>query len=381
VEDWDQGRIDAAIAAVEKSGSSEEKLAAARTLLEIPPGRVPETFASMKVVEGRLLTLPARLLLIRWASSDGEAAAEASWLRLREDGMWTEAWRQIGPAWAWHDPKGLARWIQERLADQPQSSASMSHEEVLAKPFPVVTGEHVSMACVALCREDPFSAFSIFLKNGFSMVTGNEMCTSMKSPRLIQQALSACGPPEELEKVKIRHDNPAQLFDSLLQRWNEIDPDGLAASEYARYFRPDPRQQLKRYHETWADLPPEGRAGAANRLLAGATGDRTNAVSETVRAWAKVDPDACREWMDSLPDELAGTASISMAQVMPASEIERTMGWVDQLPSKVREPSVGAVLSSWRRTFPDTDPDMSQWSDERRESWKDFDALDKVMRR
>ncbi|WP_035602245.1 hypothetical protein [Haloferula sp. BvORR071] len=371
-----------AVAQTASAEGNEARLAAAVRLGEVPTAEIPALLDSIELVKDRQLTLAAKTLLIRWASEDGKAAAEWSWLKFRADGMWYFVLLEIAGAWAWRDPEGLAKWTMEIVAQQgPGFQDSLSVEEVLKRDVPVIERGRGAKICELLIRQSPRWAFELFLKlPGWSTGDGF-MTSSLQSPEQIQDALLAF----DLESMNLDAtrgiSGPAIYAHSLLTDWRKLDPQGFASSPYAKYLKLGISNEEIGQYQRWTTLPKEERGTAAAKMLeAGTNQARSGLVLSMTEDWAKEDPAACREWLASLPAELAEAGARPFAMAAGGSYVESIWKESESFDTSLREGCRIDSHKAWRKDHPEGNPDMNGWSEEAKQAWSDLDALWRVER-
>lgn len=360
--------------------SDQERLAAISRLGEIPVEDIPAALESIELLDGHSLSLAAKTLLIRWAAADGEAAVNWTWPRLRVGGAWDTALGEMAASWAWHDPAGLAKWTKAMMDEPgPRDLTELSAEEVMKREKPLLSGNVIPWISRYLMRESPGLAYEIILKSGRSSVAGDFMLDSLQTPEQIREALLVF---PDLEGLNLDPSNQAKgteaLARELLRHWHKLDPDSLAASPYGRFHKPLPTeenafQQLKRFQTE--DLGDEPAAAAARILEQAPSGRQARYVNSIVESWAARDPEACREWMSSLPPNHALGAARSFAKAAGATHLDTIWTESEAFAPALREGCRIDSHEAWRKAHLEVEPDMGGWSEEAKQAWGDLDAL------
>ncbi len=364
--------LSSALQALAKASTPSEKAAAAERLSRIPRDRIREALDTVTLVRGRDLTLEARILLIRWASFDGEAAMLWSWERFRTLGPWEEAYRQVGASWAWSDPKGFGRWL--KAAAQPENdTGTITVEAAQNSDAPLVDSSMLQRGARWLITEDPATAFSLPL--GSRPYSDDSPAKLLTRVDQIREALSALGPLDDLESNRFdaKKFNPFQLF----ARWKEIDPESFAASPYAGLLdRRDAATHVARdSFGEWKSSPLSGRTEATRRLLESREGHQRDWTLRTViETWTGEDPAAAGEWLLSQPAENASAVS-TFAGLRIAADPDGTLDWIEKLPTAQRTASIVAAFGAWNAARPGARPDLSSRPPEIREAWRDLESL------
>lgn len=378
IKDWQD-----ALAQAASAEGNEARLAAAVRLGNVPTPEIPALLDSIELVKDRELTLAAKTLLIRWASEDGKAAAEWAWLKFRADGMWYFVLPEIAGAWAWRDPEGLAKWTMQIVEQQkPGLDDSLSLDEVLKREVPVIERGRAMRICELLLRESPRRAFELFLKlPGWSTGDGF-MTSSLQTPGKIQDALLAF----DLESMNLDAtrglSGPAIYAHGLLTDWRELDPQGFAASPYAKYLQLGITEEKIAEYQRWKALPKEERRALAAKMLeAGTDEGRADLVHSMTEDWAKEDPEACREWLASLPTEWAEAGARPFAAAAGGSYVETIWTESESFAAPLREASRVTSHAAWRKEHPEGEPEMSAWSENAKQAWGDLDTLWRIGKR
>lgn len=363
------------------ASSNQARLIAATEFENLRIEDFPGVFDSVQLIDGRELTRAGKTLLILWASMDGKAAAQWSWMRLRGEGLWSHAINQIAPAWAWHDPAGLADWTLAVLKERKANNQSLSLTEVLQIDAPIFESVDVESVGKALLKEDPRLALTVFLTRGGSSSSDHLIPQSFTGVEDIREAVLAF---DNLEGLKItRILTPGErdyLAMAMLQRWKELDPADFARSPYAGVLDSAASQGSVISDKEWKALPPEQRASGAMKQIA-AYDDRTRLLFAAViaRSWAMSDPAGCRAWIESLPEDLQAPAAFSSASAGARSDLVGTLGWAEGLQANARARAMIAAFESWKSVHPGDQPESSDWPRERRQAWEDLAALNQLQ--
>ena len=163
---WSKERIASLVAEVEAAKTDEARLHACGRLLQIPLADARETLETVNLKSGHGLSLVAKVLLIRWASGDGEAATDWAWKRFRSEGLWNDAFREIGPAWAAHKPASLAEWALRTMDNRKPGSDSITKREAEESERPLLEFGTFSKISGWLVTEDPRLAYQILIARG-----------------------------------------------------------------------------------------------------------------------------------------------------------------------------------------------------------------------
>lgn len=375
---WSKERLDSLIAAVEKADSPETKANACADLLQIPDADVCDALEQGVAKNGNRLSLVAKTLLIRWAAKDGEAAALWAWKRLRSEGSWHAAFREIGPAWAAHNPTGLAKWAMaaaERLkpdVDEPDVAEAKTME------LPHVDSEMLAGISQWLVTEDPRLAYELIKKRGGTSSEDRKTAQALTSAAKVREALMVYG------DLKIKDPNgfvgdEIQLY-CLLMRWHELDPDDFNRSSHAGSIATDDAERFAAAVARWKELATAERSDAASKQVADiAPGARIWRIQSIAEAWAETDPAATVRWLDSLPPEDRMSANTARVVALAAHDLTATLDWVDGLPAGQRPTSLVPAFDAWVKAHPGERADRSGWPADRVQAWEDLEALRSPM--
>lgn len=373
----------AVIASLEAAKSDDERLQAALQLGQIPAAEIPATLENIELIKDHRLTLPAKTLLIRWAGSDGPAAMKWAWQRLRGKSVWTDALREIGPAWAWRDPAGFGNWVLARV-EARGGTDDVTLEEAKASKEPILDSDSLSEISGWLLQENPRLAVMVFLKRGGTSTADSAFWKSLTDPRKIEQAMLAFD-QKSLDAMKAFDGTGNYTFgpefwaETLLKNWKEADAEGFSKSAYAEYL---PRRDIEAPRDPaqrWQEAAPAERAETADRIVqASAPNSRNNTVVAIANAWCAADADACREWLETLPVSDATLAAAEWVQAQAAGELDATLDWIDRFEPGIRAAHQVRAFDAWTAAHPGEMPDTSGWSEERRQAWDDLQALKSI---
>jgi hypothetical protein len=372
--------LDRMLAALASATTHDQKLAAAMALRNLPPQAFPAALERVELAKDRRLTLAAKTLLVHWTSHDGEAAAHWAWQRFREEGLWKSAFREIGAAWAWRDPAGLAKWVTQNIGTQAAGQGDVTLEAALASDAPLLESDDVTRACRWLMAENPRIALELFQKRGGWASDDPLLWEALLEPRQIEEALLAFEPPEVIfkdAKPDVRTlGGPQGTVTSLLQRWRTLDPEGFARSGNARYLPALPSVTISEVVKEWDDSSPPARPAAATRLVESSPEPtRPAAVRKVTATWSESDPVACRDWLDTLPPDLKEPGAVQFTIARAAADLGPTLDWLEPFPPAIRHGSLVHAFDAWTAAHPGAAPDSSTWSEERRQAWDDLQAL------
>lgn len=379
----ESGDLDRMLAALDSATTHDEKLAAALALRSLSPQDFPAAFERVEVAKDRQLTLAAKALLIHWASHDGEAATLWAWQRFREEGLWNSAFREIGAAWTWRDPAGLAAWLTAQIGTKAGRMTDATLDEVRKSDAPLFESDDLSRACRWLMAENPRLALDLLEKRGGTSSDDHLIWDALQDPRKIEDALMAF---DDLD-VLLKDTRPGQYFSGgkkgsasgLLMRWQSLDPEGFARSAYSRYLPAPASGDLTVAMAEWRTSPPADPPSAAARLLASRPEPaHPTAVRKVTTQWTETDPAACRDWLDSLPPELRELGAVQFTIARAAVDLGPTLDWLDQFPPAVRHGCLVQAFDAWTATHPGEMPDTATWTDERRQAWDDLQALKSI---
>lgn len=372
---WTQDQIASRVAAVENAKTDEERLAACGELLQIPLSEVPDLLEQVDHRSGRGLSLATKTLLIRWASGDGEAAVNWAWKRFRSDGVWENAFNEIGPAWAAHHPAGFAKWALRAAEKKRSPSETVTLAEAGAAELPLLESATFRKIPLWLVTEDPHLAYQVLRTRGGYSSTDAELPLRLNSAAKVREALLAFDNLDKLDPVVTRGGDYAAKM--LLGRWQELDPEDFSRSPYARFVIPDSKKETATVLEKWKSSPPAQHEEAASHHVTSTDvpafqGDRIRAIAG---AWSETDAAATVRWLDSLPPQNAVPARAARIAILAPTDLQSTLDWVDRLPVEERQSSLVPAFDAWAKAHPGKQPEMSGWSETRRRAWSDLEAL------
>lgn len=217
------------------------KLKAALRLNEIPTHAIREALEGMPLVQGNDLTLPAKLLLVRWAADDGESAMNWAWKRFRSEGVWERAFREIISSWAWHHPAELCAWAKRTAETHMSGELEISLADAEASDLPLLDPRGLDRIALCLVRVAPREAFEVIQTRGFA---SSELLDSLQSVASVSEALVACGGQDGWETERWSDpsfDNPFSnakggpgvIALTLLRHWRALDPEDFKRSRFA----------------------------------------------------------------------------------------------------------------------------------------------------
>ncbi|MCW1914073.1 hypothetical protein OJ996_10835 [Luteolibacter sp. GHJ8] len=365
---WSQENVVSGVKALEAAEDDPSRLRAALELSRIPVKDIPAVLESFLNHE-RAAALPAfKTLLIRWASSDGEAAMNWAWTHLREKRDWNEAYHEIIAAWAWQDGHGFHRWClasphlgymeRHQVAGAAQKSA-----------MPVIDMFFVVQAVNHLVEIDPYLAYDLIAKRGGGFYgLYPRYAESFESADQIRDALSALPDPGNLKAKDLSDSQLATK--ALLEHWRRIDPDDFADSSYAHTLAPDPAQVLA----GWKELDFPERSTQANSLLSKLDGEaREKQLATITLRWAAESPQEAARWLRELPEAASGY--IALAGLRAPRDLDGTLDWVESLPPVDEAAGIAKAYEAWTTAHPGQSPDTAGWSASRLQAWQDMAAL------
>lgn len=375
----DAARIAALLKEIDTADSNQARLDTAERLADLPLEAFPAAFDSVELFKDRALTNAAKVLLIRWASIDGAAAAQWSWMQLRGEGLWPYAFKEIAASWAWHDPAGLTDWTLEKMKAHKPGHRTMSLEETLRTESPVLDASHIQRVAQALMKEKPRLAYTVLLSRGHSSSHDN-LSQGLETVEAIRDALLA------FDKIDVSDMDPDNLAYQLLQRWQEIDLEDFVRSPHANLF--EVKEGSWSVHQVitaddWKELPSAERASGAMAKIESYQGSsaRQSGASVIASSWAKIDPAACWTWIGSLPEEFVAPAAAGYASIDGAFHLEQTLDRIEQLPATARSRAFVAAFNTWSRRNPGDPQDFDNWSPKRQQAWQDLAALKQLQSR
>jgi len=372
---WSNERIASLITAVEKAETREAKLNACTDLLQIPFVDVREALEQANLKNGDRLSLVTKILLIRWAADDGEAAIQWAWKRFRSEGLWDEAFREIAPAWAAHYPAGLGKWAL-LAADKLKPDAEEPRlAEVAAMEIPSVDSSKLTAIANWLVTEDPRLAYQLLKRRGGFSTDDQKMPLALTSVAKVQEALSVFDGLKIKDPTRFSGDEIHLHY--LLTRWHELDPVDFNRSTYVGSIITNTGEESAEALEQWKVLPASERADAASSLVASVIPQvRDSRITAIAEAWAETDPDAAVRWLDSLPPENEVSANAARISALAAHDLTATLDWADQLPNGwPRQNSLVSAFDAWTKAHPGEPADRTGWPTARARAWEDLEAL------
>ncbi len=232
---------------------------AAERFGDLPASAFPAALENVTLVRDWRVTLPAKVLLSRWAALDGEAAVNWAWLNARSSGRWGHAFREIVPSWAWHRPQELAEWSRlqvEALRSNPVPM-TMSLAEIEESDLPLLERSDFQMIGHALSKAKPRLGFEILLLSGSIDSGSSILADSLHSVAEVRDALSAFDCLEAMEPSSLAGYDQI-VANALLRRWKYLDPGDFAKSPHARlvpdqFPQPDipELKPVVRDHQEW----------------------------------------------------------------------------------------------------------------------------------
>ena len=374
VRPWTKDQVVTHIAAVKNASTDQARLDACIYLLEIPPAEVPEILERMKSEIAHDFSQAAQILVVRWASSDGEAAANWAWKNFRTGPQWANIFNQIGPAWAAHHPSGFYKWVLEAARIQ-------SEERDGAIPLARAEGSEQPLLDATLLRkipgwlitENPYLAYKVIMasSNGFF---DEQLPDSLTAVSKVRQALLAFDEKEVPEANKGARIE--KMRNSLLLRWNELDPEDFSRSPFAHQIVIDAKTVATAALERWSSLPENEFTKKANRLVAEANSvARDECIAAIAQAWGKTAPDATVLWLDSLPPENHIAANAARVSALAANDLTGTLDWADRLSAGQRQSSFVTAFDVWTKAHPGQPANRNGWPTGRAQAWEDLEAL------
>ncbi len=368
---WNKKDVEEAIVTLKNATDARSLLKTARKLAEVPKAQVPGILAGMQSEMEHDFSIIARILLAQWASNDGGSAIHWAWQSFRSGNQWRNAFKEIGPAWAAHDPSGLYRWTvaaRERRKERWPDSVSLIDAE--ASDQPLLESGGFRDITTWLVHEKPELAFRLIL---------TESGGSYDS-RLVKLLTSADGVREAM--LAFDNTDPKQSFyvDNLWKclqlRWYELDPEGFRLTPDGKSFPVGEKLESATAAERWRSSSKMARADAANRLIAEVDVTSREATINTIsEAWASSDPDACAGWLDSLPPEELESVNKARASSLAPYELNHVLDQFDELSSEKFNKAIVTAFDAWTQAHPGERADRSGWPASRVEAWEDLEAL------
>lgn len=360
----------AALSAATKAMSPAERAAAALELARIPDHQIPEALEQISVQDHQL-TPAMKILLARWGEADGAAAMQWAWERLRSKGGWDTAFRQSGSAWAWTDPEGFAAWVSGALGEgKARFYDSLDDQDA---ETPKLSFDAISRACRWLATEDPLLATRLFIQRGGWSSDDHKFALHFSNAHQVQEALTAFDNLDELTPFKVSGNQ--MVPHALLQRWQELDPEGFKASPYASILSGTASDEIDEQIRGWAAVPEAERTTAANQLLADSDPDQRNVqLVRLANEWTTRSPEEASAWIDSLPTADRERALRIHTRIRAAADLDDTIAWIGGRPVGDHSFCLALAYDGWysEATAP---PEQSAWPEPFRRAWSDLEAL------
>lgn len=378
IEKWNRDKLAILIERLKVSGSERERLALVAELSRIPVPEIPELLATIPLEQNHQLTLATRTLLIRWASADGKGAIDWSWANLKELSSWRDAFVQVCEAWAWSDPVALEQWALDHFRN-PMKDPTL--EEVRASETPILSSGNITRIAKSLLREDPRAAFAVFLKRGGFSTGDDFMWDSLDNPLQIEKALTAFG---DLEPMKATHKSmtfrfgPLSYAELLMEKWMKVDPEGFSKSRYPGYLHPRFKDELRERTLVQEAAAEQSAEAAKLGIEASKPEVRLGLVRDIGMQWGAKDPLTCRTWAESLPPEQREQAAFGCIVTGTPAELTTTLDWLDRFAGGQAQQCFVTTYDAWSRAHPGDLPDMTAWSEQRRQAWEDLEALKEI---
>lgn len=231
--------IHAVLSDLASSESSESKLKSARRLDQVSVDQIRAGLEDAPLVDAGQLTLAAKLMLVRWAGEDGEAAMNWAWKNLRSKGVWKGAYREIIAAWAWSQPAKLCEWAKHAASNNKPVLGEVSLADAEQSDIPLLDFEGLNDVSRCLVSLAPREAYEVFLIRGGFSSDDSKLTESLQSVSAVQEALLAF---EGLENLQPDRWTGSGIYaNSLFHRWKELDPDDFKRSRFAHLI-PEPHQ-------------------------------------------------------------------------------------------------------------------------------------------
>jgi hypothetical protein len=371
---WSKERVASSVAAVGKAGSDRARLDACSDLLQIPIADVRKALEQVTLGDKRRLSLATKTLLIRWAADDGDAALRWAWQRYRSQGLWFDAFREIAPAWAAHNPKGLAAWALDAAEHMKANSGELSMEEIKPYQRPVVDSNMLTDIGKWLTTEDPRLAYEILVKRGGFSSQDPKIPLALTSVAKIQDALSVFQGRKIRDPLKLREEE-VHLY-HLLNRWHQLDAEDFNHSPYAGTIIPQAAEVPALELERWKSSPASKREQQANTILANVHPEaRAPRILAIAKAWAEIDLPAVLRWAESLPPEDQTSASAARISIWAAHDLNAALANAERLSTGARRDSFVIAFDAWTQGQSGKRADQAGWPPEWTQAWSDLEAL------
>jgi hypothetical protein len=261
---------------LESAATDRSRLDAAARVSEIPAANLAEALELATLEKDRKLTFTARVLLIHWAASDGEAACRWAWKRFRSQGLWAYAFREIGPSWAAHHPQALEKWA---IAHCPKSRESLNLTLQMAEASnePILDFSMLDFVSRWLIHEDPHAAYKVLqVRGGFT--SNDNLAESLQTVDKVREALSAF---DHLDEMVPNHWKGSEIYAlSLFAQWKKLDSEDYSRSPYAK---------LLESQSTVPFIPPD-LDSALNQADSLPPAQRQAGIVRAFDAWTKAHP-------------------------------------------------------------------------------------------
>lgn len=259
---------------LESTATDRARFDAAARLSEIPAANLEEALELATLVKDHNLTFVAKVLLIHWAASDGEAACRWAWTRFRSEGLWKSAFREIGPSWAARQPKSLEQWA---VACCAKSSDTISLQAGLKSDEPILDFSMLDYVSRWLIHEDPRAAFTVLQARG-GILTSDNLVEGLQTVEEVRHALLAF---DHLDEMVPNHFKGMEIYaHSLFARWQKLDPEDFSLSPYAKFFESN----------STAPVVPPDLDSALNQADSLAPAQRQAGIVRVFDAWNKAHP-------------------------------------------------------------------------------------------
>lgn len=228
--------VDALISELNESGDNETRLKVALRFNEVPISQVRETLERIPLIEGRKITFPAKLLLMRWAGAQGEEAADWAWIRFRAEGVWKDAFKEIIAAWAWKKPESLVEWTRRMAGLRKAQLGTISLADAKQSDHPILDFEALDQIAWNLVQVSPREGYEVFNLRGGMSTHDSRFADSLQSVAAVQEALTAF---DDLDQLRADRMSGTQMNAmGLIYRWKKLDPEDFSRSPYA-HLSPD----------------------------------------------------------------------------------------------------------------------------------------------
>ena len=382
---WTETEIRSAVQAC-TAATVPERARAALHLGRIPVEKIPAALEVEPLLVDNRLTLAGKVLLMRWAGSDGRAAATWAWKHFRPqvEVAWDEVYGEMGSAWAWHNAPELQRWVSEA---KHVGLGGLRREDAEASETPILDATQINWAIGWIAREDPRLAYELLLKHGETSFDDLELCQNFTLIQ-VKEALEAF--PELLQEPP----SQAARAQRLLRRWFELDPQDLARSPYSHLLTRNRDEVSRESLSAWKAQPEADRASKATELINAIRALESSGkvarlrsepgqpftlpqsfAAQIVQEWAPLDRDAAAKWLESLPEAERNHGNQTMAASMAARDLNSALTMAEKLPAFDRLSGTVRSFDAWRQANPGQRPDTTGWSEQRLQAWKDLESI------